>query len=535
VGRALLINPSYFRTYGSNEGGIAFPVYPVLSLASLAGAALERGHDATILDLSYRRYDPDLLRQVIRDVRPDVVGITATTPLANQMRDISYLVKDVSPDIITVGGGAHPTALPRETLGQSALDAVAVGEADFLLAELLDHGHPDRLDGVALRRGDDVIETAPAPLLDDLDALPMPAWEIYPREGGARVTRIVARHRPVATVEFSRGCLYRCDFCGSKNTMGMGYRKKSPARCAEELVRLAALGYREVVVNDDIFTSDNEWAAAVCEEIIRRRPGIAWTCNNGIRVDSATDELFTLMQRAGCYRVYFGFESGSDEVIRSFGKGGRATLDRGIEAVDKARRAGLEPNGFFLVGLTADTEETMQQTIDYAKRVRLDTMKCGLCIPFPGTPMFRELNRAGHIRTFDWDAYTVYNDAEAIFDHPRLSWSTISHYFRRFYIEAYLRNPAYLWRRFRFMIKNNEVFWNAYYTVKFWMLLRRSPTAASEERYAYEDRWRPLDLDPATVLGDVAVPRGRRGSGPTGRDGVVTVLGVTPRKRVPTH
>lgn len=527
---ALLINPSYFRTYGSNEGGIAFPVYPVLGLASLAGAVLERGHDVAILDLSYRRYDPGIVREAIEQHRPDVVGITATTPLANQMRDISYLVKEMSPDIVTIGGGAHPTALPAQTLQQSALDLVAFGEADDVVADLLDNGGNGHLPGIYRRSGDGVAMSPPSPLIDDLDRLPMPAWQVYPTEGNAHVTRIIARHRPVATVEFSRGCLYRCDFCGSKNTMGLGYRKKSPERCAEELVRLARLGYREVVVNDDIFTSDNEWAAAVCEEIIRRKPGVAWTCNNGIRVDSATDELFALMRRAGCYRVYFGFESGSDEVLRAFGKGGRATLDSGVEAVDKARRAGLEPNGFFLVGLSGDSEETMQQTIDYARRVKLDTMKCGMCIPFPGTPMFGELNDSGRIKTYDWDSYTVYNDAEAIFEHPSLPWTTISRYFKRFYVEAYLKNPAYMWRRLVFMVRNHEIFWNVFYTVKFWMMLRGTAKAPDEEMYAYEDRWRPLDLTRATPIPRTAPPRAAKGGGPTGRDGQVTVL-EAPRRR----
>ena len=176
----------------------------------------------------------------------------------------------------------------------------------------------------------------------------------------------------------------------------------------------------------------------------------------------------------------------------------------------------------------------MQETIDYAKRVRLDTMKCGMCIPFPGTPMFQQLNDAGRIKTYDWDAYTVYNDAEEIFDHPSLDWPTISRYFKRFYTQAYLRNPSYMLRRLRFMIRHNEVVWNVYYTAKFWMMLRRSGPAPEDEAYAYEDRWRPLDLRPGTTLESPVVPRGRRGTGPTGRNGMVTVVGMPgPPKSAP--
>jgi anaerobic magnesium-protoporphyrin IX monomethyl ester cyclase len=509
MGHALLINPSYFRTYGSTEGGIAFPVYPILSLAAIGGSLKERGHTFRILDLSYRRYEPDLLREVLAEERPDVVGVTATTPQMNQARDLSYLVKEVCPDAITVAGGSHPSALPAETLRESVLDHVACGECDHVLSDLLDGVDPATIGGLYRREGDAIEVPGPAGLIEDLDTLPMPAWEDYPIEGNRQVSKIIARHLPVTSIEFSRGCIYSCDFCASKNTMGRGYRKKSPERCADEMARLEALGFREVVVHDDIFTTDTAWAKAVCEEIIRRGIDIAWTCSNGIRVDAADAELFDVMRRAGCYRVYFGFETGNDEVLKAFGKGGRATLDQGIEAVELARAAGLEPNGFFLVGLMPDTEASMQDTIDYAKKVRLDVQKCGICVPLPGTPMFRDLHAQGRIKTTDWDAYTVYNKAENIFDHPTLDWPTITRYFDRFYRQVYLR-PGYIGRRLRFLLKNGELWQNVRFMTRFLKMLSRDGQEVTPESYAYEDRWRPLDLRPDQPLGDYPVPRARR-------------------------
>jgi anaerobic magnesium-protoporphyrin IX monomethyl ester cyclase len=506
VAKALLINPSYFRTYGSNEGGLAFPVYPILSLSAVGGALKARGHQITILDLSYREYDPRTIRELIVREGFDAVGITATTPLANQMRDISFLVKDISPDILTVGGGAHPSALPRETMNESCLDAVAAGEGDFSLADLLDGKNFADVPGLYWRRDGAIQASVPGGLIENLDDLPMPAWEDYPSECHKRVTRLIARYRPVTTIEFSRGCVFKCDFCGSKNTMGLGYRKKSPERCADELARLQALGYREVVLVDDIFTSDNHWAAKVCEAIIRRGLKIAWTCTNGIRVDSANPELFALMKRAGCYRVYFGFESGNDEVIRAFGKGGRATLEKGVKAVEMARKVGLEPNGFFMVGLTGDTEASMQDTIDYAKRVALDTMKCGITTPLPGTPMFDALRRSGRIKTLDWDQYTVYNKAEALYDHATLDWDTIKRYFDKFYVEAYFKNPRYMWRRFVFMLRNHEIFWNVLYAARFWLVMRGTGKPPERERYEFEQVWRRLDTRIDAPLGVYPVP-----------------------------
>ena len=524
MARALLINPSFFRTYGSNEGGIAFPVYPVLGIASIAGEILSRGHEVEFLDLSYRTYDADVIRETLRRFNPDIVGVTATTPLANQTRDISYVVKEVSPDIVTIAGGPHPAALPGQTLCQSVLDLVAGGEADRTIADLLDGRRREDVPGLYWRDGDSVATSGPSTLIENLDDLPLPAWEIYPMDGNERVTKLIARDRPVTTIEFSRGCIYSCDFCGSKNTLGRGYRKKSPERCAEEMVRLGRLGFREAILVDDIFTSDVDWAAEVCEEIIRRAPGVSWSCTNGIRVDSATPELFELLRRAGCYRLYFGLESGNEDVLKAFGKGGRATLDRAVEATRMARKAGLEPNGYFMVGLTGDTESTMQETIDFARKVELDMMKCGICVPFPGTPMFTELHAQRRLKTLDWDEYTVYNDAESLFDHPQLEWPVIRRYFKRFYSQAYFRNPRYLWRRLLYMIRTGEVLWTIYYTLKFKLMLWGPKHRTVEETYAYESTWRPLDLRLDDDLASPVVPRAAKGGGATGRDGTVTVV-----------
>jgi anaerobic magnesium-protoporphyrin IX monomethyl ester cyclase len=510
IGHALLINPSYAGTYGSNEGGIAYPVYPILSLAAIGGALKQRGHTFRILDLSYRPYDPELIRDVLREEQPQVLGVTATTPLMNQARDISYIAREIDPDITTIVGGAHASAMPAETLGESVFDLVACGECDFVMADLLEGVDPADIGGLWRRADGDIVNTGPAGLIGDLDDLPLPAWEDYPVESTRMTSSLIARHQPVTSMEFSRGCIYSCDFCASKNTMGRGYRKKTPERCADELQRIQDLGFREAVLHDDIFTTDTRWAAAVCEAIIERGIDVAWTCSNGIRVDAVDERLFNLMKQAGCYRVYFGFETGNEDVLKEFGKGGQATLDKGIEAVDMARDAGLEPNGFFMVGLMPDTEESMQDTIDYARKVRLDAAKCGICVPYPGTPMFRALYDAGNIKSLDWDAYTVYNTADNIFDHPTLDWDTVNRYFKRFYRQVYLMNPRYLVRRLRYLLRNGELWRNVGFAFSFFRLLARSEQADTRPVYAYEADWRKLDITNETTVGEYVVPRVRR-------------------------
>lgn len=487
MAKALLINPSYSRTYGSAKARITSPVYPTLGLATIAASARRRGHEVAILDLSFQDYDPQALRRRIMAERPDIVGITATTPLFNQLRDISCLVKDVSREILVVGGGAHPSALPLESMHESRLDFVTYGEADETFADLMDGKLPEDILGLYYRAGEAVLNTLPRPLIERVDDLPMPAWDLYPiEEYRKRHSRIIVRRPPAAMVEFSRGCVFKCDFCGSRNTMGFGYRKKSPARCAEEMELLYRLGYREAILADDIFTSDHNWALAVCEELIRRGNKMAWTCTNGIRVDSADDRLFETMRRAGCYRVHFGFESGNDAVLKGFGKGGRATVEQGLRAVSLARKAGMDTFGMYMVGLSSDTEESMKDTIQFARRAPVDMMRFGVTVPLPGTPMFNELRRMGKILSYDWDRYNVYNTVP-LFRHPLLPGEVIDRYYKKAYVEAFLKNPSFILRRFLRGIRTGEFFWDLYYTVRF--LFAAVDNQEKAMSYAYRDRW----------------------------------------------
>ncbi len=153
MSRVLLINPSYAGSYGSAKASITNPIFPILGLTALGGVALQRGHHVDVLDLSYQEYDWRMVKETIERVKPDVVGITATTPLMNQLRDISVLCKDISKDIMVVGGGAHISAMPKESMAESLLDVAVVGEGDWTFGELLDGRKLGEIKGIYYRDG----------------------------------------------------------------------------------------------------------------------------------------------------------------------------------------------------------------------------------------------------------------------------------------------------------------------------------------------------------------------------------------------
>jgi len=468
------------------------PIFPTLSIMTIAAMARARGHKVKILDLSMIPYNYNHVRDVIKEEAPDICGITALTPCVNQLIDMSVLIKDVSENIRVVGGGPHPSSLPKETMLQSRLDAVFVGEADYTFADLCDGKGLKDIPGLFYRDGEDIIPT-PLPIpIENLDDLPFPAWDLYdPVLYAKYISRLLCRKPPVTAVEFSRGCVFKCDFCASKMTLALGYRKKSPERCAEEIRRIAALGYNEFLVADDIFTSDQKWATEVCEAIIKAGAKINWTCTNGIRVESANEELFAKMAEAGCYRVSFGFESGSDEVLKKFGKGGKASIEKGAEAVRLANAAGLDTNGYFMVGLSCDTEETMEQTIEFARTLPLKMLKFSIAIAFPGTKMFNDYVSKGLIKSYNWDDYHIYT-AVSLFSHETLTFKTVQDYMNRAFRRCITLNPAFIFRRIKRGIVTGEFFWDLVYYFRFILM---PTTNATKVRYYAQDRWPVLDFD----------------------------------------
>lgn len=492
MAKILLINPSYLGSYGSSKASITNPIFPTLGLTTIAAVAIERGHEVRILDLSYRAYDWHLIKSEILEFLPDVVGISATTPLMNQMRDISVLCKDISPNILVVGGGSHVSAMPRESMEESKLDVVCFGESDYTFGDICDGLTLKNIPGIYFRDGSEIKFSGNRPLIENLDNLPIPAWHLFdPKEYKDRMSRLLSRRPPVTMAEFSRGCVYKCDFCASKITMALGYRKKSPKRCAEEVKAMSKLGWQEFLLADDIFTSDNWWAAEVCEEIKKTNIKMYWSCTNGIRVESANDELFKAMREAGCYRVSFGFESGDDKILKAFGKGGKATIEQGQVAVQKARAAGIDTNGFFMLGLSPDTEESMEKTIEYARKLELDMLKFGIAIAFPGTQMFNQYAENGLIKSYNWDDYHIYTEAP-LFVHKNLEYSTILEYMKKAFNRAIITNVGFIFRRFIRGIKTGEFFWDAYYSIKFMLL--PSTTCTVSMNYYGQERWPKYDF-----------------------------------------
>jgi radical SAM superfamily enzyme YgiQ (UPF0313 family) len=282
--------------------------------------------------------------------------------------------------------------------------------------------------------------------------LPFPEYSLFEIEN-YMIAPAIARKNPVAWVETSRGCVYNCIFC-NKSSFGKTFRVKSPERVVEEFLRIIDYGFKEIYIADDGFTTDMDRAKKICDLLIKKGVHIGWSTFNGVRADRLDLELLEKMKEAGCYRIYLGIESGSQKILDRIKKG--ININQVEDAVNWCKKVGIEVGGLFMLGLPGDSEETMQETIYFAKKLNLELAKAAIAIPLPSTEMFNELEEKGLIKTYDWKNYNYHSIPSLIYNHQSLSWPVVEKYYNKFYREVYLR-PEVIKNKLKNSIKNRTL------------------------------------------------------------------------------
>ena len=143
-------------------------------------------------------------------------------------------------------------------------------------------------------------------------------------------------------------------------------------------------------------------------------------------------------------------------------------IEQVVEAFKIAKKVGLETLGFFMFGLPGETEETMQETMDFAKKLDPDYAKVTILVPFPSTPIYHELESKGLIKTKDWSKYN-FHTASRVYNHEKLDWDTLEKYYASFYKQFFFL-PGYIAKRAVKGLANGRIFYDCYYFIKTWIV-----------------------------------------------------------------
>lgn len=390
--------------------------FPPLGIGYLAAALQQEGHRVHLIDCTFRKRREAL--QEALAVGAEVVGLYCMVTMVD---DCMWFAEHLRPaSRLLVAGGPLPMCDPWPF--QEYFDVVVRGEGERTVCELLREWRRGadltHVPGIVLRRvggsgteaRPNTLFTADRPLEADLDALPRPARHLFPNADYIRHGKRKYGYS-ISTVMSTRGCPFRCEFC-SNVVFGGSYRERSPENVVDEVEQVLRLGYDRISFADDVFTLKKERVLRVCAEIRRRKLDFHWECLG--RVDSLDEPTAREMRGAGCTRIYFGVESGSQRILDQMNK--RTTPEEARQAVEAAHRAGLEVGAFFILGYPGDTDETVLATLKYAGSLPLDYLGLTMPYPLPGTALYdRVRNRvtrawrpdesllASHVLIFDAD------------------------------------------------------------------------------------------------------------------------------------
>ena len=417
-------------------------IQPPVGLAYLAGA-IQHEHSAAILDMLKTRMTDEEFCGYVQSGQFDVVGFQCYTQELQSVAKLAALVKSVSKDIVTIAGGPHPTLLPKETMEylSTTLDFLLRGEGDitfplFLQCLKQNLKNIETVSGLIWKQADKVIENAPHEFVKDLNALPLPAWELIqpqtypPAQHGAFFKKF-----PIAPIVTTRGCPYACKFCSAPVLSGRNVRFHDPEKILNEIRLLhSQYGIREIHIIDDNFTINRSHANAVLTKIIEAKLDISIAFPNGIRVETVDKELLDLMKRAGAYLISLGIESGSDRILQLMNK--KLKVAATEEKVNLIHKAGLDVAGFFVIGFPGDTKEDIEKTIKFSLKLPLIRANYFDFLPLPGTPIYYELEQKGELAKIDWKQFHFMT---APYAPAGMTREQLRSYQRKAFLRFYLR------------------------------------------------------------------------------------------------
>jgi len=440
-------------------------IWPQVSLAQMA-ALLHPVYKVKVVDCNAERMGWPEFTKMLDKYQPKYYLTQLTAPTLEN--DIYGCFLAHARGAKTIAFGTHITPLPLETMRPyPSLDFALVGEPDLTIRDLLDHlenkfseRSPEinkifekhdpsykpslnddgtvnmrGIKGIAWRQGEEINLNFPRPFVADLDDLPIPMHELLPLQS-YRMPYIKGAFTFIVT---SRGCPAGCTYCIKHVSYQYSARIRSPKLIMEEMWRLKKLGINNIHMYADLFTVNRDQVMELCQLMIDEKIDLHWTSNS--RVDYVDEEMLTLMGKAGCRLISWGIESGNEQILKHARKG--AYPDKAERALRWAKKAGIMNWGYFIIGLPGETEQTIRQTIDFAKKLPLDIALFHVAAPYPGTPFFFEVVENKWFRPGTrWEQVDM--DKGTVLDYPDMPAERLLYWQKRAFREwAFRPGPAF--------------------------------------------------------------------------------------------
>lgn len=413
--------------------------YPPLGLMYIASMLKNNGYDVKILDCVPMNIGYNEIKDIVREYNPFVVGISTYTMSMVDVLETARIVKEVNPEIYTVLGGHHTLLYPRQSAKYPNVDFILIGEADYTfsqLVELLENkvSYDELLEvpGIGFYRDGKERINYKREIIQNLDDLPIPDRNLLPKE---LYKSAVGRNKMVATVMSSRGCPFKCTYC---YTPSKKYRSRSTQNIIEEVKYLISLGYKEIFFFDDLFALQPQKVIDFAQALVRENIKIDWSFRG--RINTVTKEMIDEAAKAGIHRIQFGIESGVDKTLIRVRKG--ITTEQTKKVIKWCKEAKITTIGNFMIGLPDETEQDINQTLIFSRKIGLNYAQYSILVPYPFTAIYEEGLQKGVFSKDYWlefaeNPYKVKPEFKVEYWTENVSeeylFETIKKSFKRFY------------------------------------------------------------------------------------------------------
>ncbi len=409
-----------------------------LGLLYLYSALKDHGIDSTILHCPKDQIDHNEWREILRiNSNLKIIGFKCYSTDHNSVKRMSADVKEIRSEAVTIVGGPHVTSLPEYVLkDMPAIDFVFYGEGEIgfpiFCQEILNGGSPHGVPSL-IYRVEDKIRRIPQQIVEDLDHLPRIRWEDFEVEEYPNFMTSL----PFIPVMATRGCPFPCTYCATPNIVGRKMRFRSAKNVVDELDILKnEKNIKGFSFSDDELTLNKKFLYDLCNEIIDRDLDLSWECSNGVRLDTIDEETLELMHKAGCCCVSIGIESASNEILERVKK--KINIETIRERTKIIKKSKIVPQGLFMIGFPGETEEQINNTIDFSIELGIDKTNFSIFMPLPGTETFDDMIRDGWLKLdeINWDDM---RPDRTVFERPGCSSERLRKLQKKAYFKFYIR------------------------------------------------------------------------------------------------
>jgi len=428
---------------------------PVMQLVYGATLLHGAGFDVLVIDASNENKNVDDVLKKASNFNPDfVVMAVSSSGIIFEREVMAASLKKSFPSVKIIAVGDMLTEMPE--LIQPWFDIDVTGELENNIVSLCKGENPEDIPGLILNKNGQVLKTGPGGRLQqkELEELPLPHWDLFPYKTYRYYPMLTAT--PVAAIQASRGCPYDCGYCPYTKNQGKQWRARRAENIFEEIIHDMTYGFQGFIFRDPLFSLDKKRVENLCNMIIDKKIKIQFVVET--RPELLDDNLIKKMRAAGCCAINFGIEDIHPDILRNVNRKPIET-DRIIERVQQCEQIGIRTSCFFILGLPGSTKQTIEETIQFSKKLFASQTEYKIATPYPGTELYKMAKKNNWLTSESFDVLTGYTSSMQISKEltPEYLEQKSNEAFRQYYF-----SPRYLLRE----IVRGRILKNIYFAIK---------------------------------------------------------------------